>query len=49
MCGDNKINVPITMAIPGKESANILAEEDKIIESEERHFIITLTKIKGDT
>ena len=49
MCGDSKINVPMTIAIPEKESANILADEVKIIESEVRHFIINLTKISGET
>ncbi len=47
--GDNKINVPITIAIPENESANILADEVNIIESEVRHFIMSLTKIKGET
>tara|TARA_B100000959_G_scaffold19924_1_gene19284 strand:+ start:915 stop:1064 length:150 start_codon:yes stop_codon:yes gene_type:complete len=49
MCGDKKINVPMTIAIPEKESANILADEVRITESELRHFIISLTKIKGET
>ena len=35
--------------IPEKESANILADEVRITESELRHFIISLTKIKGET
>ena len=48
MCGDSKINVPITIAIPEKESANILADDVRIIESELRHFIMSLTKIKGE-
>ncbi len=45
---DNRINVPITIEMPGNESANILAEEVKIIESESRHFIINLTRINGE-
>ena len=46
--GDNRMNVPITIAIPGKESANILADEVKIIESESRHFIMNRTRIRGE-
>ena len=46
--GDNRMNVPITIAIPGKESANILADEVNIIESESRHFIVTRTRIRGE-
>ena len=46
--GDNMMKVPITIAIPGKESAKIFADEVRIIESESRHFIITLTRIKGE-
>ena len=49
MCGDSKINVPITIAIPENESANILADDVRIIESEVRHFIMSRTKIKGET
>ena len=48
MLEDNKINVPITIEIPGNASANILAEEVKIIESESLHFIINLTRINGE-
>ena len=46
--GDKRINVPITIAIPGKESAKILADDVKITESESRHFIMTLTRISGE-
>ena len=46
--GDKKMNVPITIAIPGKESANILADDVRIIESESRHFIINRTRISGE-
>ena len=42
------MNVPITIAIPGKESANILADDVRIIESESRHFIINRTRISGE-
>ena len=46
--GDKKMNVPITIAIPGKESAKTLADDVKIIESEARHFITNLTRIRGE-
>ena len=46
--GDNRINVPITIAIPGNESEKILLDLDNITEDELRHFIIDLTNIKGE-
>ena len=46
--GDKRIKVPITIAIPGKASAKTLADDVRIIESEARHFITNLTRIRGE-
>ena len=48
MYGDNKINVPITIAIPGKESEKTLFDLDITNDEVSRHFIIDRTNIKGE-